>query len=267
MPDKKDDLHQDRSKKKDKKNILWDEYFESKTEDVRNELAEYYLKFVRYIATQVERQLHIPEGMDREDLIQWGSFGLLSAIADFDRDKGGRFETYAAIRIRGKMIDHMRKHRQESGGMTRTIVDNIKKIEKVVNDLEVRNKKTPTAKEIAEELEITVEEYYRMVNDNTRHYPMSLDKRIGFDENMPAIEVIKNDKISNPEESFLEKERVQILDEAIEDLPENERNVIRLRYYEDMTLKEIGKKLKLSEPRISQLHKQALNRLEQKDLI
>lgn len=249
------------------KEMLWEEYEITRSVDVRNELIEQYMRFVKFIAIQVNSQVQVPDGIEQDDLVQFGVFGLIKAIEDFNREKGGRFETYAAIRIRGTMQDYMRKQRKENGGMTRTVVNKTKEIELIVKKLEIEFKRSPKPFEVAEEMGLTVEEYHRKINSLHRGNPISLDKQIGSDENLTAMEMISNDKVQTPEAEYIEQEQLKLLDEAIKELPSNERMVIELRHVQEYTLNKIGKMLNLSEPRISQLRKQALKRLEAKNIL
>lgn len=241
---------------------LWEDYSKAKTKEVRNMIAKEYLGFVNYITSRM--MIPLPSGLEKEDMVQYGFFGLIEAIENYDSKLGAKFETYAAMVIKGRIMDRVRDYGKKAGGPSRTAVKKSKIIEVATKSLEVKLGRSPLPEEIAEELEVTMDQYYKMLSDIGITMQISLDKMIGHDENMQAIEVIKNDSASTPEDRYLSRENGEVLAKAIDEMPEKERMIVIFYYYEELTLKEIGKQLNLSESRISQLHTQAMLRLRNK---
>lgn len=241
---------------------LWEAYYKTKDKDIRNELANNYRNFVGYLASRIIDPL--PSGLEKEDLAQYGFFGLLEAIEKYDQTRDAKFETFAGIIIHGRMRDRMREYGKNTGGPSRTSVKKYKRIEIATKTLERKLGRHPSGEEIANEMEMTVEQYNRMLSQIGTHTQISLDKMIGHNDNLASVEVVKNESSVNPEEKMLKEERGELLATAIDELPPNERMVVILYYYEDLTLKEIGNFLNLSESRISQLHTQSMIRLKTK---
>jgi RNA polymerase sigma factor for flagellar operon FliA len=202
--------------------------------------------------------------MNKEDLIQYGVCGLIEAVERFDPNQGAKFETYAAQRIRGAVLDQIRHYGKTSGGLSRSAMSKLKMVEKATRKLETELKRHPNSKEIADELNMSMDEYSKVLGEISYGTQISLDEMVGLDRNISAVEIIKNDNIAIPEDEIIDTESNKLLGEAINGLPEKENIIIYLYYYEEMTLKEIGEYLNLSESRISQLHTQAMLRLRNK---
>lgn len=241
---------------------LWEEYSKTKSYETRNKIAEEYRNLLNVIVARI--MVPLPAGLEKEDLVQYGFFGLIEAIEKYDPNQDTKFETIAWKIINGRIIDRIRNYGKVTGGPSRTSVKKAKVIEAATRKLEAELGRHPTSAEIANEMNIPLESYYKMLNDISVNMQISLDKMVGIDEKMPTIEVVKNEKSVNPEEDLLHMERGEFLAKAIEELPEKERMVVTLYYYEELTLKEIGKLMNRVESRISQIHTQAILRLRSK---
>ena len=194
-----------------------------------------------------------------DDLVGYGTFGLIDAIDKFDLLKGVKFETYASLRIRGAILDQIRK----MDWIPRTLRQKQKKMDQAYQKLELQNGRGGTDEEVAKELGITVDELVNWQNQTKVTNLVSLDE---FLEQGAEVRV-DNDVSSHFEQPdrVMEKEEMKkILVETLEQLTENERKVITLYYYEDLTLKEISRILEVSESRVSQLHTKALQKMKKK---
>lgn len=238
---------------------LWEEYYKTKSKEIRNKIASEYLNFVNYLSSRM--MVSFPPGLEKEDINQYGFFGLIEAIENYDLKQGAKFETYAAMIIKGRIMDRVRDYGKKTGGPSRTSVKKTKMIEKATKDLEESLGRHPTSQEIADELDLELKQYYKMLGEINVSTQMSLDKMVGQEENLATIEVVKNVNSIEPEERFINEENNSLLAKSIEELPEKERLIVTFYYYEELTLKEIGMLLNLSESRISQIHTQAMIRL------
>ena len=226
---------------------LWQMYATEKSVTVRNRIAEYYLPLVRLVAGRIA--ISLPQHVDREDLLSSGFFGLLDAIERYELDRGNKFETYAGVRVRGAMLDHLRA----KDWIPVSVRQNIKKYEKAVAHLEGELGRTAPDEELAAELDLTI--------DGLHH----LEGQVSAATIIPLEEYLRTDSPASMEDGPVEHaewtEVKETLAAAIEKLPEKERIVVGLYYYDEMTLKEIAAILHLSEARISQLHTKAIFRM------
>ena len=226
---------------------LWQMYATEKSVTVRNRIAEYYLPLVRLVAGRIA--ISLPQHVDREDLLSSGFFGLLDAIERYELDRGNKFETYAGVRVRGAMLDHLRA----KDWIPVSVRQNIKKYEKAVAHLEGELGRTATDEELAAELDLTI--------DGLHH----LEGQVSAATIIPLEEYLRTVSPASMEDGPVEHaewtEVKETLAAAIEKLPEKERIVVGLYYYDEMTLKEIAAILHLSEARISQLHTKAIFRM------
>ena len=226
---------------------LWQMYATEKSVTVRNRIAEYYLPLVRLVAGRIA--ISLPQHVDREDLLSSGFFGLLDAIERYELNRGNKFETYAGVRVRGAMLDHLRA----KDWIPVSVRQNIKKYEKAVAHLEGELGRTATDEELAAELDLTI--------DGLHH----LEGQVSAATIIPLEEYLRTDSPASMEDGPVEHaewtEVKETLAAAIEKLPEKERIVVGLYYYDEMTLKEIAAILHLSEARISQLHTKAIFRM------
>lgn len=233
----------------DEKNIevMWLRYKETKSVELRNALAEHYLPLVKIVCGRLA--VSLPPHLDRDDLLSSGFFGLLDAIDRFDPGRNIKFETYAGVRIRGAMIDYLRS----KDWIPVTMRQKIRKYEQTVYRLETELGRTATDKEIADALDISVDELQTLVSQCNSATVIPLEEYLKTDVS-EAVD-------TNPANSTELFELKETLAKAIDRLPEKERTVVSLYYYEELTLKEISLILKLSEARISQLHTKAIFRM------
>ncbi|SFL72567.1 FliA/WhiG family RNA polymerase sigma factor [Pelosinus propionicus] len=226
---------------------LWIEYQQNRKVEVREKLIEYYLSLVKLVASRIA--ISLPQYVDKDDLISNGFFGLLDAIEKYDPMRGIKFETYAVVRIRGSMLDAIRAQ----DWVPTSIRQKAKQYEQTVSKLENQLGRAATDSEIADALSISLNELYVLLN------------QLNASTIMPLDEFIKSEKssahLTNPSEQIEIEEVKQALAKTIDKLPEKERLVVSLYYYEGLTLKEISLILKLSEARISQLHTKSIFRL------
>ena len=235
----------------DKKNVdiysLWKNYKAGKSTELRNKLAEYYLPLVKIVGGRLA--VSLPPHLDRDDLLSSGFFGLLDAIDRFDITRNIKFETYAGVRIRGAMIDYLRS----KDWIPVTMRQKIRKYEQTVYKLETELGRSATDKEVAEALEISLDELQILVSQCNAATVIPLEEYLKTD----APEAVD----ANPADTAEFFEIKDTLARAIDKLPEKERTVVSLYYYEELTLKEISLILHLSEARISQLHTKAIFRM------
>ncbi len=204
---------------------------------------------VKKIALHMKRRL--PSHIELEDLLQSGFVGLLEARSHFKEDMGATFETFASIRIKGAMIDSLRKN---SWG-NREVIKNMRVISEAIARLEQRLQKQPSTDEIAKELEISIEDYLDMCQQISLCNILSLDMING------DAALIDNGK-ENPDEVTEQQETLNLLKETLAKLPEREQLVLSLYYIEEFTFKQIAEVLELTEARICQLHSQAILRIK-----
>ncbi len=226
---------------------LWRRYQADKSNELRNQLAEHYLPLVKIVAGRLA--ISLPPHVDREDLLSSGFFGLLDAIDRYDLQRKNKFETYAGVRIRGAMLDHLRS----KDWIPVTLRQKIRKYEQTVYQLETELGRSATDEELSAAMEITVDELHVLLG------------QLNAATVIPLAEYLRADAIEapemNPAENAEYKELQETLAKAIDRLPEKERMVVSLYYYEGLTLKEISLIMHLSEARISQLHTKAVFRM------
>jgi RNA polymerase sigma factor for flagellar operon FliA len=234
---------------------IWAQYYRSRNVDLRNELILSYIHIVKFVALRL-----IPSYgsyLELDDLMSFGILGLIDAIEKYDADKGAKFETYASLRIRGAIIDQIRKQ----DWVPRSLRAKVKDIKECYEQLEAENGKEATDEEVAEKLNMGVEELQKALMQSHTFQVLSLDDQI-----MDAVrwDGSSRNNAANPENEYVKNEFKEILAACIDQLNEKERLVLTLYYYEELTLKEIGKVLGVTESRISQIHSKALMRLRSK---
>ena len=236
---------------------LWSEYQKKPTQEIREQLILEYAQLVKVVAGRLS--MYLGHNVEYDDLVSYGIFGLIDAIDKFDMDKNVKFETYASLRIRGAILDQIRK----MDWIPRTVRQRQRKIDEAIKQVEMRTGKTATDEEIAMELGVSEEE---LVNWQSQLKVTNVVSLSEFEEQgqEPAIETVNKNRFSQPEEVVEEEELKQKLIEALDMLTEKERRVIELYYYEELTLKEISFVLEVSESRISQLHTKALLKMRKK---
>lgn len=226
---------------------LWLEYQRYRKVEIREKLIENYLSLVKLVASRIA--ISLPQYVDKDDLISNGFFGLLDAIEKYDPSRGIKFETYAVVRIRGSMLDAIRAQ----DWVPTSIRQKAKQYEQTVSRLENQLGRAATDGEIAEALSISVNELHTLLNQLNASTIVPLDEFIKTETSSVQL--------TNPSEQIEIEEVKQALARAIDKLPEKEKLVVSLYYYEGLTLKEISIILKLSEARISQLHTKSIFRL------
>jgi len=227
---------------------------------MRDKLLEDNLYLVKIIAYQVA--VNLPPHIDVNDLIGAGTIGLMEAIDRFDTSKGVQFNTYASIRVRGAIMDELRS----MDWMTRSMRDKSNQLEKAYVEVERRTGRPAEIEEVASVLDITTDDLYTMLGQVSALSVMSLeDMGIGHhDEGMDILECIKDPEAKDPMVVVKYNELKIKIAEAVETLPEKEKLIISLYYYDELTLKEIGKVLNITESRVCQLHSQTMHRLKGK---
>lgn len=239
------------------KNKLWEEYAKTKSTVLREKIIIEYAALVRIVAGRLS--MYLGYNVEYEDLVSYGIFGLIDAIDKFDYDKGIKFETYASLRIRGSILDQIRK----MDWIPRSLRQKQKKIDAAILSIEQKTGKTASDEDIATELGISEDEYVNWQGQANISNVISLDE---FSENNGerGIDTIKGNSFEEPENIVEKQEMKKLVAESLESLTEKEKKVILLYYYEEMTLKEISKILDVSESRISQLHTKALTKMKAK---
>lgn len=240
---------------------LWEQYAKKPTQEIREKLIVEYANLVKIIAGRMS--MYLGYNVEYDDLVGYGVFGLIDAIDKFDYVKGVKFETYASLRIKGAILDQIRK----MDWIPRTTRQRQKKLEAAERAIEERYGRMATDEEIAEELGISVEEYMNWQSQVGMSGVISLDDYLEQGSDLVADNSGSKLGISSyvqPEEAVEKEELKESLATAIEGLTEKEQKVIALYYYEELTLKEISQVLSVSESRVSQLHTKALTKLKDK---
>ena len=241
------------------KKKLWEEYAKTKTPELRENIILEYAPLVKVVAGRLS--MYLGHNVEYEDLVSYGVFGLIDAIDKFDLLKDVKFETYASLRIRGAILDQIRK----MDWIPRTIRQKQKKIDAVIKDVETRYGRNATDEEIASGLGIAPEEYLEWQSQMKITNIVSLNEFLEQGSEVPNEAMkTKSAQFDSPEEVVAKTELKQMLVQSLEILTEKERRVIELYYYEDLTLKEISSILEVSESRISQLHTRALQKMKTK---
>ena len=235
---------------------MWREY--KRTEDVilRNQLLEKYLPLVRYLAERMLAKL--PQNIRVDDLESAGVLGLLDAVRGFDPERGVKFETYCSTRIRGSILDELRA----LDWVPRIVRSKANKIDRAWKTLETRYGRNPSDEEMAVQLDITDEEYEAMAREASAVSMTSLTTETKDDDgskSMRKLDLLEDKKGLNPEVELKKKEVTEFLTRG---LSRKERLIILLYYYEELTMREIGEALDLSESRVCQLHSRIIIRLK-----
>ncbi len=221
--------------------------------DVKEQIVKKYIPLVKYIASRVI--IGKSKYIEFEDLLSYGMIGLMDAINKYDESRGMKFSTYASIRVKGAMIDELRKNSPISKGA----MDKLNKYNQVVDKLQTQLLREPTDKEIAAALGLTLQGVGEIEGYINYISIVSLEDLIfSEDDDMPLMGTIEDENSPSPEKMLEGKEELEYLEKAIECLNEKDQTVLNLYYYEGLTLKEIGKILEVSESRVCQLHSRAI---------
>ncbi|MBU8922050.1 MAG: FliA/WhiG family RNA polymerase sigma factor [Bacteroidales bacterium] len=238
---------------------LWETFTETGSEKVRESLILEYIHLVKYAAGRIA--VSLPSHIEIDDLFAAGMLGLIQSVEKYDITRMTKFETYAIPRIRGSMLDELRSQ----DWFPRSIRHKAKLLESVLADLEITLGRPAGDVDVANHLKISMKEYYKLLDDVSLACLISLDQ--GISSNHEGLySVISNSlphsNAVDPYERLEEKELLGIVKDTLANLPEKERLVLTLYYYEELTLKEIGKVLEVSESRICQIHTKAMLRLK-----
>ena len=236
--------------------VAWDDYKRDGASEARDRLILHFSPLVKYVAGRVA--VGLPANIDQADLISYGIFGLIDAIDKYDPERGIKFETYAINRIRGAIIDELRA----IDWVPRSVRFKAREVEKAYTELENRLKRPPSDPEIAEELGMTVDELNHTYSQLASVSLVALDELMTVDggqgDKLSLVETLEDTKTQSPSEAFEGVEMKEILTGAINRLPEREKIVITLYYYEGLTLAEIGQVLGVTESRVCQMHTKAV---------
>ncbi|QDU55335.1 FliA/WhiG family RNA polymerase sigma factor [Aeoliella mucimassa] len=236
---------------------LWIQFKADPTNKMlRNRLVEQYLPLVKYNGERIWSRL--PDGVELDDLISAGVFGLMDAINAFDMDRGVKFETYCVPRIRGAMLDELRT----MDWVPRLVRSKASKLNEAVKQLETRLGRQPNENELAEQMGISVKELEKLITDANAVNLVSLNKKwyeTDSYKDVREIDILEDKKGEDPTKRIQKSDLMRLVTKG---LNRNERLIIILYYYEELTMKEIGATLDLSESRVSQMHSAIVNRLQ-----
>ena len=235
---------------------VWREFRKNPTDEMRNQLIEKYLHLVKYNAERIWARL--PDGVELDDLVSAGVFGLMDAISAFDTERGVKFETYCVPRIRGAMLDELRS----MDWVPRLVRSKASKMEEARKSLEASLGRSPTPEEMAEKMGVPLEEFHKLQGESTAVSQVSLNKKwyeTDSYKDVREIDIVEDKRAEDPTKKIQNRDLMKMVTRG---LNRNERLIIILYYYEDMTMKEIGATLDLSESRVSQMHSSIVQRLQ-----
>lgn len=236
---------------------LWEEYAKAKSPEIREKIILEYAPLVKVVAGRLS--MYLGYNVEYEDLVSYGIFGLIDAIDKFDFLKDVKFETYASLRIRGAILDQIRK----MDWIPRTVRQRQKQIDTAMKDLEQRNGRPATDAELAAYMGISEDEFLDWQNQVKADNIISLNEYVEQGNDISSEKSISSG-FDTPESVIEKSELKKMLEESLELLTDKEKKVILLYYYEELTLKEISRVLEVSESRISQLHTKALQKMKTK---
>jgi RNA polymerase sigma factor for flagellar operon FliA len=239
------------------KQKLWEDYSKKKTSELQEKIIIEYAGLVKLVAGRLS--MYLGYNVEYDDLVGYGTFGLIDAIDKFDCSKGVKFETYASLRIRGAILDQIRK----MDWIPRSIRQKQRKIDLAYQNLELKYGRMANDEEVAIELEITVDELETWQNQTKVTNIISLDEFMEQGAETKVEQSLTAD-FDQPDKIVEKQELKELLVKTLEALTEKEKKVIILYYYEELTLKEISRVLEVSESRISQLHTKALQKMKSK---
>jgi RNA polymerase sigma factor FliA len=240
----------------DSVSLAWKSYKESGSAQERDKLILNYSPLVKYVAGRVA--VGLPANIEQADLISYGIFGLIDAIEKYEPDRGIKFETYAISRIRGSIIDELRA----IDWVPRSVRFKAREVEKAYTALENKLKRPPSDVEIAQEMGVSSDELTHIYSQLSNVSLVALDELMTVEgargDRLSLVETLEDTRTVGPVDSIEAEEMKRILTESINRLPEREKIVVTLYYYEGLTLAEIGKVLGVTESRVSQMHTKAV---------
>ncbi len=240
---------------------LWREFKSGEDQKLRERLILHYSPLVKYVAGRVGAGL--PSNIEQSDLVSYGIFGLIDAIQKFDIDRAIKFETYAISRIRGAIIDELRA----IDWIPRSVRSKARDVERAYATLEGKLRRTPSEAEVAAELGISVPDLQAIFGQVSFVNVLALDEMLnGGDkgDQLSLVDTLEDTRAEDPVQAFENEEMKHLLAGAINHLPEREKIVVTLYYYEGLTLAEIGQVLGVTESRICQMHTKAVLQLRSK---
>jgi RNA polymerase sigma factor for flagellar operon FliA len=235
---------------------IWEHFHKTRDNNHRNLLMEHYRDLVKYCAERVHSKL--PGKVELDDLISAGTFGLMDAIDAYDPSRGVKFETYCSPRIKGSILDELRS----MDWVPRLVRARAHQLARATHSLETHLGRKPTEEEIAEELDMDRDEFDKLQRDANTASQVSLNTNYNegdSEKDIREIDIIKDEKSENPVTEAQKRDLKNLLTKG---LTRAERLIIVLYYYEEMTMKEIGATLDLSESRVSQMHSSIVARLK-----
>jgi RNA polymerase sigma factor for flagellar operon FliA len=239
---------------------LWRSYKATGDDRLREQLILHYSPLVKYVAGRVS--VGLPPNVEQADFVSSGVFGLIDAIEKFDIDREIKFETYAITRIRGAMIDELRA----LDWIPRSVRQKARNVERAYATLEARLRRTPTEVEVAAEMGIPVDELHAVFSQLSLANVVALEEllHVGGEDGLSFMDTLEDTAADNPVEVAEDRELRRFLARAINTLPEREKTVVTLYYYEGLTLAEIGNVLGVTESRVSQIHTKSVLQLRAK---
>lgn len=234
---------------------VWKQYKKNPTQELRNLIIEQYMHIVRFNAERIHTKL--PTEVDVEDLVSAGMFGLIDAIEAFDLERGVKFETYCSPRIRGAILDELRS----MDWVPRLVRNRSQKIQTATKELQSELGRVPSEREIADRIGVPADEFKRIARDGVAVSMTSLSRKAyGSDSSreVSEVEILRDDRAINPVKEIQKHDLKKLIQKG---LTPTERLILVLYYYEEMTMKEIGVTLDLSESRVSQMHSAIVDRL------
>ena len=243
--------------------MLWEQYRESGSKVAKDKLLAEYAGLVKYIADRVSYSL--PKSVDKQDLVSCGIMGLIKAVETFDAKMEIKFETYASHKIRGAILDELRA----LDWVPRSVRQKSKFVQRAYSELEEKLGRTPYDDEVCEHLGLEMEDFEKLLADAAPVNVFSLDETFGGggdsdSKEMSILDTIEDKNTDSPLQKLSFDEAKKILKEAIMTLPEKEKLVIALYHFEELTLKEIGAVLDITESRVSQIHSKVMLKLRSK---
>lgn len=231
--------------------LLWEEYCNSPTEQNKEKIVKRYLPLIKYVVGRMV--VSPPHGLDYEDLLSFGVFGLLDAINRFDIEKGFSFQTFAVPRIRGAILDELRKY----DWISRTGREKLQKLNKAM-DKAIQEKGSIQDQYLMTEMGVDEKSYRETLELASRTYFVSLDEMVSLEDGEVSLEGVLCDESESIQDVLENEDEIEKVVGALKKLPEREMQVLSFYYYEGLTLKEIGAVLGVSESRVSQIHGKAI---------